>query len=178
LGLNRSGIYYTPREGSTENRFLLRLIDEIYIRWPFYGARKITAELQCMELGFAVDRKRVGRLLRKMGIEAIYPKPKLSLGNKERPKYPYLLKGVTAERSNQVWGTDITYIPTRKGYVYLVAILDWYSRYVVSWELSNSLDAMFCVKALKRAFQRWGHPEIFNSDQGSQYTSGGIEPLL
>jgi putative transposase len=123
-----------------------------------------------MDLGFAVDRKRIGRLMGKMGIEALYPKPKLNRPDKEHAKYPYLLKGVEIGRVNQVWGTDITYIPTRRGYVYLTAIMDWYSRYVVSWEVSNSLEATFCITALRRAFQRYGCPEIFNSDQGSQYT--------
>jgi putative transposase len=156
----------------------MRLIDEIYTRSPFYGARRIAAELQVMRLGFAVDRKRVGRLMEKMGIEALYPKPKLSQGDKSHTKYPYLLKGVSIERVNQVWGTDITYIPTCKGYVYLVAILDWYSRYVLSWELSNSLETIFCVRALKQAFRKWGYPEIFNSDQGSQYTSEEFQSVL
>jgi putative transposase len=170
LGLNRSNIYYRPREASPEKRKLLRLIDEIYTRSPYYGARKIAAELNRMELGFALDRKRVGRLMEEMGIEAIYPKPKLSRSEKEHVKYPYLLKGVDIERINQVWGTDITYIPTRKGHVYLVAIMDWHSRYVVSWEVSNSMEAYFCIAALKRAFRKYGYPDIFNSDQGSQFT--------
>jgi putative transposase len=131
-----------------------------------------------MALGFVVDRKRIGRLMRNMGIEALYPKPRLSRLDKEHVKYPYLLKGVEIERINQVWGTDITYIPTRKGYVYLVAIMDWYSRYVVSWEVSNSLEATFCIVALRRAFQRYGYPEIFNSDQGSQYTGEEFQSVL
>jgi putative transposase len=131
LGLNRSNIYYKPREGSVQKQKLLRLIDEIYTRSPYYGARRIAAELSRMDLGFAIDRKRVGRLMEEMGIEAIYPKPKLSQADKGHTKYPYLLAGVKIERNNQVWGTDITYIPTGKGHVYLVAIMDWYSRYVV-----------------------------------------------
>jgi putative transposase len=113
-----------------------------------------------------------------MGIEALYPKPRLSRSDKEHAKYPYLLKGVEIERVNQVWGTDITYIPTGKGYVYLAAIMDWYSRYVVSWEVSNSLEATFCITALRRAFQRYGYPEIFNSDQGSQYTGDEFQGEL
>jgi putative transposase len=156
----------------------MRLIDEIYTRSPFYGARRIAAELNRMNSGFTADRKRVGRLMRKMGIEAIYPKPRLSQSDRENTKHPYLLKGVEIERANQVWGTDITYIPTRKGYVYLVAIMDWHSRYVVSWEVSNSLEATFCVRALKKAFQRCGYPEIFNSDQGSQYTGEEFQSVL
>jgi putative transposase len=135
LGLNRSNVYYRPREASAEKRKLLRLIDEIYTRSPYYGARKIAADLNRMNLGFAVNRKRGGRLMEEMGIEAVYPKPKLSCSDKKHAKYPYLLKGVEIERINQVWGTDITYIPTKKGHVYLVAIMDWYSRYVVSWEV-------------------------------------------
>jgi len=178
LGLNRSNVYYRPREENLEKRKLLRLIDEIYTRSPYYGARRITAELNRMELGFAIDRKRVRRLMEEMGIEALYPKPKLSRADKEHVKYPYLLKGVEIERRNQVWGTDITYIPTNKGHVYLVAIIDWYSRYVVSWEVSNSLEANFCIVALKRAFQRYGYPDIFNSDQGSQYTGEEFQNIL
>ena len=178
LGLNRSNIYYRPREGNAEKRKLLRLIDEIYTRSPFYGARRIAAELNRMGLGFAVDRKRVGRLMEEMGVEALYPKPKLSRLDKEHVKYPYLLKGVEIERINQVWGTDITYIPTNKGHVYLVAIMDWYSRYVVSWEVSNSLEAYFCIVALERAIRRHGYPDIFNSDQGSQYTGEEFQNIL
>jgi putative transposase len=154
------------------------LIDEIYTRSPYYGARRITAELNRKDLGFAIDRKRVGRLMEEMGIEALYPKPKLSRPNKNHVKYPYLLKGVDIERKNQVWGTDITYIPTKKGHVYLVAIMDWYSRYVVSWEVSNSLETYFCISALNSAFHRYGYPDIFNSDQGSQYTSEEFQSVL
>jgi putative transposase len=154
------------------------LVDEIYTRAPFYGARRIAAALNRMNLGFAVDRKRVGRLMEEMGIEALYPKPKLSRSDKEHVKYPYLLKKVVIERINQVWGTDITYIPTKKGHVYLVAIMDWYSRYVVSWEISNSLEAYFCVAALKKAFQKYGYPDIFNSDQGSQFTGDEFQSTL
>jgi len=178
LGLNRSNIYYQPREGNPGKRKLLRLIDEIYMRSPYYGARKIAAELNRMSLGFAVDRKRVGRLMEEMGIEAIYPKPKLSRPGKEHKKYPYLLRGVDIERINQVWGSDITYIPTSRGHVYLVAIMDWYSRYVVAWEISNSLEEYFCIVALERAFRKYGYPDIFNSDQGSQYTGENFQNIL
>jgi putative transposase len=156
----------------------MRLIDEIYTRSPYYGARRIAAELNRKNLGFAVDRKRIGRLMQIMGIEALYPKPKLSRPDKEHVKHPYLLRGVEIERINQVWGTDITYIPTGRGYVYLTAIMDWHSRYAVSWEVSNSLEATFCIVALKRAFQRYGYPEIFNSDQGSQYTGEEFQGVL
>jgi len=178
LGLNRSNVYYHPRGESAEKRKLLRLIDEIYTRSPYYGARRIAAELERMSIGIAIDRKRVGRLMEEMGIEAIYPKPKLSCPDKGHTKYPYLLKGVEIERRNQVWGTDITYIPTNKGHVYLVAIMDWYSRYVVSWEISNSLEAFFCIAALERAFRKHGYPDIFNSDQGSQYTGEEFQNIL
>jgi putative transposase len=145
----------------------MRLLDEQYTRTPFYGVRKMTRWLH--ELGYGADVKRVRRLLRKMGLEAVYPKPRLSQGGAEHRRFPYLLRGVAIERANQVWSTDITYIRLRQGFVYLVAILDWYSRYVLAWELSNTLDASFCVEALKRALER-GHPEIFNSDQGAQFT--------
>ena len=178
LGLNRSTVYYRSREESSVKRKLLRLIDEIYTRSPYYGARRIAAELNRINLGFAVDRKRVRRLMEEMGIEALYPKPKLSRSDKKHVKYPYLLKGVEIERRNQIWGTDITYIPTNKGHVYLVAIMDWYSRYVVSWEVSNSLEAYFCIVALERAFRRYGYPDILNSDQGSQYTGEEFQNLL
>ena len=156
----------------------MRLMDEIYTRSPYYGTRRIAAELNRMNLGFAVDRKRVGRLMEKMGIEAIYPKPKLSHSDKAHPKYPYLLKDEKIERVNQVWGTDITYIPTRKGFVYLTAIMDWHSRYVLAWEVSNSLEATFCIRALEKAFRSCGYPEIFNSDQGSQYTGEEFQNVL
>ncbi len=178
MGLNRSNIYYKPREESPEKHKLLRLIDEIYTRSPYYGARKIAAEVSRMGLGFAVDRKRIGRLMEEMGIEAIYPKPRLSRPDAEHVKCPYLLKGVVIERVNQVWGTDITYIPTHKGHVYLMAIMDWHSRYVISWELSNSMEAHFCVTALKRALRNYGSPEIFNSDQGSQFTCEDFQKVL
>ena len=178
LGLNRSNVYYRSRKEDPEKRKLLRLIDEIYTRSPYYGARRIAAELNRADLGFAIDRKRVRRLMEEMGIEALYPRPKLSRSDKEHVKYPYMLRGVKIERRNQVWGTDITYIPTSKGHVYLMAIMDWYSRYVVSWEVSNSLESYFCVVALERAFRRHGYPDIFNSDQGSQYTGEEFQNIL
>jgi len=145
----------------------MRLIDEQYRRTPFYGSRRITAWLQAP--GEPVNRKRVQRLMPLMGIEAIYPKPRLSHGAEHRV-YPYLLRGVTIERPRQVWSADITYLRLRTGFLYLMAMLDWYSRYVVSWELSNSLDVHFCLAALDRALESV-RPEIFNSDQGSQFTS-------
>jgi putative transposase len=167
LGISRSGFYYDSVGPSTQNLGLMRLLDEQYTRTPFYGVRKMTVWLH--SLGFGVDVKRVRRLLRQMGIIAIYPKPRLSLGGPEHRKFPYLLRGVPISRVNQVWSTDITYIRLRQGFVYLVAIMDWYSRYVLAWELSNTLDAGFCVETLKAAL-RQGCPEIFNMDQGVQFT--------
>ncbi len=146
----------------------MRLIDEQYTQCPFYGIRKMTAWL-CSQ-GHRVNHKRVGRLMRQMGLEAIYPKPRLSKNEKEHPKYTYLLRGLKIERPNQVWSTDITYIRMRRGFIYLVAILDWFSRYVLAWEVSITLDVTFCLEALDRAL-RVARPEIFNSDQGSQFTS-------
>lgn len=146
----------------------MRLLDEQYTRCPFYGVRRMTAWLR--EQGQRVNEKRVRRLLRKMGLLAIYPKPSLSQPAMSAKLYPYLLRGVEIERVNQVWSTDITYIRLLSGFIYLVAIMDWYSRYVLAWELSNSLESSFCVAALERALLK-AQPEIFNSDQGSQFTS-------
>ena len=146
----------------------MRLIDEQYTRTPFYGSPRMTAWLRSQ--GHLVNHKRVERLLRLMGLEAIYPKPRLSQGCGEHRVYPYLLRGVEINRVNQVWSTDITYVRLRQGFVYLVAILDWFSRYVLAWRLSNSLETSFCMEALDEALSR-GRPEIFNSDQGSQFTS-------
>ena len=169
LGLPRSSYYYSPGQESAENLKLMRMIDEEYTRAPFYGVRRLTERLRRL-LGEKINHKRVHRLMRLMGISAIYPKKRLSQGNKNHRKYPYLLGGVRIERVNQVWSTDITYIPMASGYLYLVAILDWYSRYVISWELSNTLETGFCLIALERALEQ-GKPEIFNSDQGVQFTS-------
>jgi putative transposase len=145
-------------------------IDRIYTDNLFYGSRRIAACLRRMPEWKGANRKRVSRLMRLMGIEAIYPKPKLSKGNDGHKKYPYLLKGVAIGRPNQVWCTDITYIPTGKGFVCLVAVMGWHSRYVLSWEVSNSMESSFCVKALERAMAHHGAPEIFNTDQGAQFT--------
>lgn len=178
LGLNRSSYYYRNKEANEETRCLLRLIDEIYTGHPFYGARRIATQIRRLYPELTVTRKRVGRLMREMGIEAIYPKPRLSRADKDHAKYPYLLKGLEITRPNQVWSTDITYIPTTKGHVYLVAIIDWHSRYVLSWKISNSMDAHFCREALEEALEHYGKPEIFNSDQGSQFTSAGFVGIL
>jgi putative transposase len=168
VGLPRSSYYYEPGPESQENLKLMRLIDQQYTETPFYGSRRMTAWLRTE--GYRVNRKRVQRLMRQIGIEAIYPKPRLSQGSAEHRVYPYLLRGVRIDHPQQVWSTDITYIRLRAGFVYLVAILDWYSRYVISWELSNSLELSFCLEALERALSE-AQPEIFNSDQGVQFTS-------
>jgi putative transposase len=169
LGLDRSSFYYEPVGESAENLRLMRLLDEQYTATPFYGIRRMTAWLRSQ--GYGVNHKRVGRLLRQMGLAAIYPGPPLSQGGEGHRVYPYLLRGVRVERPNQVWSTDITYIRLRQGFVYLVAVMDWFSRYVLSWRLSISLEIAFCLEALEGALAK-GRPEIFNSDQGSQFTSG------
>ena len=168
IDLARASYYYEPAGETEYNLLLMRLLDEQYTRTPFYGSPKMTAWLRSH--GHTVNHKRVERLMRKMGLQAIYPKPKLSKKGVVSSKYPYLLRGLVIHRPNQVWSTDITYIRLRQGFVYLVAIMDWFSRYVLSWEVSNSLDSFFCLWALDKALQRFV-PEIFNSDQGSQFTS-------
>ena len=175
LGLNRSTLYYPGLGESEENLRLMRLIDEQYLSCPFYGSRRMTIWLR--SLGEEVNRKRVQRLMRTMGLEAIYPKPRLSAGGKEHKVYPYLLRNVQVTRPNQVWATDITYVRLSHGFMYLVAILDWYSRYVLSWRLSNSLEETFCIEALEEALG-WQRPEIFNSDQGVQFTSQAFTARL
>lgn len=175
LGLSRSGVYYQAKGESAYNVFLMNLIDEQYTRTPFYGVRKIREWLR--QQGHTVNHKRVGRLMRVMGLEAIYPKPRLSLGNEQHRKYPYLLKGVKIEAPNQVWSTDITYIRLRQGFVYLVAILDWFSRYVLSWSVSPTMEREFCLDALERAL-KIARPVIFNSDQGAQFTSADFTGRL
>ena len=173
--LSRSGLYYAPRQETAENLELLRLLDEQYTRTPFYGVRKMRQEL--VRRGYQVNPKRVRRLLRQMGLEAIYAKPRLSVSAPGHRIYPYLLRGLAIVRPDQVWGADITYIRMRRGFAYLVAIMDWYSRYVLSWELSVTLDVGFCVAALSWAL-RSAQPKIFNSDQGSQFTSEDFTKLL
>jgi len=168
LGVNRSGLYYESAGESEENLRLMRLLDEQYTRAPFYGSRRMAEWLGTQ--GYEVNRKRVSRLMALMGIEAVYPKPRLSQPGEGHKIYPYLLRGVTVERPNQVWSTDITYIRMAQGFVYLVAVMDWYSRFVLSWSLSLTMELDFCVEALKCALRR-GRPEVFNSDQGSQFTS-------
>jgi len=166
--VHRSGWYYQGRSESGENLALMRLLDEQYTRTPFYGVRKMTHWLR--NQGWRINPKRVRRLLRRMGLEAIYAKPRLSKPAPGHRIYPYLLRGLEIFRPDQVWATDVTYIRLRGGFIFLVAILDWFSRYVVSWEVSVSLDTSFCVSALDWALAR-GQPKIFNSDQGGQFTS-------
>jgi putative transposase len=168
LGLSRASFYYPAATETADNLRLMRLLDEEYTRHPFYGSRKLTRWLK--EQGEAVNRKRVQRLLRVMGLEAIYPKPRLSQGGKGQRIFPYLLRGVTVTRPDQVWSTDITYVPLTTGFMYLAAIIDWYSRYVIAWRLSNTLDGSFCQEMLEEALHQ-GRPEIFNTDQGVQFTA-------
>jgi putative transposase len=168
LALNRSTLYYQGVGESKENLQLMRLIDEQYMRRPIYGSRRMQDWLESK--GHQVNRKRVQRLMRTMGLVAIYAKPRLSSAAKDHKIYPYLLRNLAIIRPNQVWSTDITYIRMAHGFMYLVAIMDWYSRYVISWRLSNSLEVSFCIEALEEALA-WQQPEIFNSDQGVQFTS-------
>lgn len=168
LGISRSGFYYQSKGISPYNLQLMKLIDEQYLRTPFYGASKMTAWLRLN--GHKVNGKRIRRLMRIMGIEAVYPKRNLSLANKEHRKYPYLLRNIVIDHPDQVWCADITYIRLTHGFVYLTAIMDWHSRYVLSWELSNTLDAGFCLIALERSL-KLSKPDILNTDQGVQFTS-------
>jgi putative transposase len=169
LEISRSSWYYQPLGESAENLELMRLIDEQFMDSPSYGVRQMARYLR--RKGHWVNRKRVWRLMRKMGLMAIYQKPNTSKPHPGHKIYPYLLKDMNITEPNQVWCSDVTYIPMRKGFLYLVAIMDWASRKVLSWRLSNTLDAEFCVSALKEAFERYGKPTIFNTDQGSQFTS-------
>lgn len=164
-----STLYYRPKEPSHFDYKVMSRLDEIYLEMPYYGSRNLTKQLQ--RDGFPVNRKRIHRLMRLMGIEAIYQKPKTSRKHPNHPVYPYLLKSLKIDRPMQVWCADITYIRLKKGWVYLVAIMDWYSRKVLSWKVSVTMDAEFCVTALEEAIDKFGRPEIFNTDQGSQFTS-------
>jgi len=169
LGLPRSSLYYEPAAESQENLRLMRMLDEEYMAHPFLGSRRLTKWLR-EDQGEPVNRKRVQRLLRLMGLEAIYPKPRLSVPGQEHRIYPYLLRGVEVTKPDQVWSADITYLPMAKGFMYLAAIIDWYSRYVVAWRLSNTLDGSFCLEMLDEALGG-GQPEVFNTDQGVQFTA-------
>lgn len=168
IGLCRSTFYYEPAQESQRNLELMRLIDKKYIQHPFFGSRRM-ADWLTEKTTEDVNRKRVQRLMRLMGLEAIYPKPRTSEARKEHKKYPYLLRDMEIVRPNHVWSADITYIPLKMGFMYLVAIMDWYSRYVLSWRLSNTMDSSFCLEALNAAL-KVACPDIFNSDQGVQFT--------
>ena len=175
LDVPRSSLYTKKSDPPASDLELMRLIDEQYLKTPFYGTRKMTAHLR--RLGYRVNRKRVRRLMRKMGLVAIYQKPRTSQSSPKHKKYPYLLGGLTIDRPGQVSATDVTYIPMAKGFLYLVAIIDWHSRFILGWRLSNSLDSTFCVEALQDSFS-YGFPGIFNSDQGSQFTSDDFTKVL
>jgi putative transposase len=176
LDISRSSWYHEALGESQANLTLMRLIDEQFLETPYYGARQMARYLR--RRGYWVNRKRVRRLMQHMGLTAIYQKPNTSKPHPKHRIYPYLLKGMTINRSNQVWCADVTYIPMRKGFLYLVAIMDWYSRKVLSWRLSNTLDADFCCEALKEALSTHGKPVIFNTDQGSQFTSFEFTQIL
>lgn len=176
LGISRSTLYYKKAEIKDNDLEIMKLIDMQYTKYPFYGSRRMMKWLR--KEGHKVNRKHVRRLMRLMGLEGLAPKPNTSKPRKEHKKYPYLLKGLKIDRPNQVWSTDITYIPLSRGFMYLTAIIDWYSRCVLSWRISNTLDSDFCVDALNDALRLYGKPEIFNTDQGSQFTSDDfIKPL-
>jgi len=176
LGLARSGVYRPPRPANDTDLALTRRIDELFTAWPFLGSRRLTTLLRAE--GLAINRKRVQRLMRKMGIAALGPKPRTTTPAPGHKIYPYLLRGLTVDRPNQVWAADITYIPLGRGFLYLVAIMDWASRAVLAWRLSNTMDASFCVSALEEALARFGTPEIFNTDQGSPFTSAAFTGTL
>lgn len=177
LGVPRSSFYHkAERKCDLSDELLMQAIDRIYMEEPTYGSRRMLDELR--KLGYKLGRDRVRRLMRTMGIDPIYPKPRLSTPVKGHKKYPYLLRGLEIERSNQVWSTDITYIPLGEGHVYLTAVIDWSSRYVISWKLSNSLDTAFCIECLEDALKAEDKPELFNTDQGYQYTSEAFTGVL
>jgi putative transposase len=176
LKVPRSTLYYKPHPISDEELKLMRRIDEIYTKWPFYGSRRLVEELRGE--GYVVNRERVTRLMRLMGIEAIYQKPNTSRKHPHHKIYPYLLRNLTIDRPNQVWCADITYIPMAQGWVYLVAVMDWFSRRVLAWRLSITMETDFCVEALQEALGKYGRPEIFNTDQGVQFTAAAFIETL
>ena len=176
LGISRSGRYYQPLGENAESLALMRLMDEAYMECPYYGARQMRRHLH--RLGHTVGRHRVARLMRKMGLAAICQKPNTSKPNKEHKIYPYLLRNLAIVRPDQVWCTDITYIPMRKGFLYLVAVMDWFSRRVLAWRVSNTMEVEFCIEALQEALLHHGTPDIFNTDQGSQFTSQAFTQVL
>ncbi len=170
LGLSRSKLFYTPKSASKFNQHLMRIIDEQYLRTPFYGVPRMTEYIK-EHFGYSVNKKRIGRLYRLMDIQAIGPKPNTSRSNKEEYKYPYLLRKLAIQKVNQVWAADITYIYMPGGFMYLFAIIDLYSRYIIHWDLSNSMTSQWCVKVIQEGIIMNGKPQIFNTDQGSQFTS-------
>ena len=176
LGLSRTSLYYEEVSISDLDLELMRLIDEIHLKYPFYGVRRVRNELR--DLGHDVGRQHVGTLMRKMGIRALYQKPRLSIPHPKHKIYPYLLRDLKIIRANHVWTTDITYLPMARGFCYLVAVMDWASRKVLAWRLSNTLDTSFCTEALEEAIMKHGKPEIFNTDQGSQFTSDDFIDIL
>jgi len=176
LGVSRSSIYYRPKPDSSEELDLLKRLDEIFTDNPMYGSRRLQVMLK--REGILVGRRRIRRLMKKLGLWAVTPKPNTSRPHPEHKIYPYLLRGLTIDRPDQVWATDISYIPMQKGFLYLVAIMDWATRRVLSWRLSNTMTTDFCVDALKEAIAKYGKPEIFNSDQGSQFTSEDFTTVL
>jgi putative transposase len=176
LGLHRSGLYYQPVAETTENLAIMRFLDEQYYKTPFYGERRLTALLR--HTGYNVNRKRVKRLMRLVGWETLYQEPNTSEANASHKVYPYLLKGLTVTKANQVWATDITYVPMRKGFMYLCAVIDLHTRYVVNWSISNTMSADWCKDVVEEAIALYGRPEIFNSDQGSQFTSEVFTSML
>ena len=176
LELSRASLYYKAVPVSARDLELMRRIDEIHMKYPFYGSRNIRNELR--DRGYKIGRGHVSTLMKKMGIEALYRKPRLSKPHPQHKIYPYLLRDMEITKANQVWTADITYLPMAKGFCYLVAIMDWASRRVLAWQLSNTLDSSFCVAALEEALCRFGAPEIFNTDQGSQFTSDDFTKML
>ena len=176
LKIARSTLYYGPAPVDPDDLAVMRRMDELYLASPFYGSRRMVAVLR--REGLVVNRKRVRRLMRVMGLEAIYQKPNTSQGHPDNKVYPYLLRGLIINRPNQVWCADITYIPMAKGFVYLVAVMDWFSRRVLAWRVSITMEVEFCLEAVGEALSRYGRPEIFNTDQGSQFTSAAFTGLL
>jgi putative transposase len=169
LGVSRSSFYYQPVPVKPVQLDLMRRLDQLHLQYPFYGSRGLRNALSAE--GYCVNRKKIQRLMRTMGLLAVYPKRRTTIPDQGHRIYPYLLRGVEVTRPNQVWAADITYIPMARGFLYLVAVMDWFSRKVLSWRLSNTMDHHFCVEALDEAVQRYGTPEIFNTDQGAQFTS-------
>jgi len=176
LSVSRSSVYYKPKSRTQRDLDIMRIIDEQYLETPFYGSRSMRNHIR--RLGWTINRKPIQRLMRLMGLQAIYPKPRTTKPHPQNKVYPYLLRGLKINRPDQVWAADITYVPMSRGFMYLVAIMDWHSRKVLSWRVSNSMDTDFCVEALEEAIGKYGCPEIFNTDQGSQFTSESFTNIL